>query len=104
MTDPAPGQPLEPRPHHLVERGRAVDRESELHGGRDLVDVLAAGAARADEMLFELALVERDRGGDLDHGSDDTSTGPRPQMKFRGAAGRGMTEVMKPIPAGHRNV
>jgi fluoroacetyl-CoA thioesterase len=25
-------------------------------------------------------------------------------MKFRGDAGRGMTETMKPIPAGHRNV
>src|SRR5277367_438580 len=103
MINPAPGQPFQPRAHPLVERGRTVDREAELHGGRDLVHVLAARAARADELLLELALVEGDRWGDGDHDGDDSPRRSRPQMKFRGAARHCMTSAMKPIPAGHRN-
>ena len=41
--------------------------EAELDGGGDLVDVLPAGAAGANEDLFDLVLVDRDAVGDRDH-------------------------------------
>ena len=62
-------------PHDFAERGRAVDREAELDRGRDLVDVLPARAAGADEMLLDLPLVERDVPRDLDHGISERDAG-----------------------------
>src|SRR5215208_8439020 len=49
----------------LERQRRRLDVEAELHGCRDLVDVLAAGSRRADEALLDLALVERQRRRDL---------------------------------------
>ena len=53
-----PAQALEPLADSGQQRGRMADVEAQLHGRRQLVDVLAAGAGRADEILFDLALVE----------------------------------------------
>ena len=41
--------------------------EAELDRGGDLVDVLSARAAGANEDLFDLVLVDRDAVGDRDH-------------------------------------
>src|SRR3954451_528112 len=64
----AAGEALQALAHGLGQAGRAADVEAELDGGGELVDVLAAGARAADEALLQLALVEGDRVGDLDHG------------------------------------
>jgi hypothetical protein len=50
-----------------MQRYRSRDVEAELHGGRDLVDVLATRAGSADEGKLDLALVERDAGGNDYH-------------------------------------
>src|SRR5690606_39272022 len=51
--------------------------EAELHRRRDLVDVLAAWARRADEVLDELVLADRHARGDLDGDhSRHTETSP----------------------------
>jgi hypothetical protein len=68
-----PASALEALLHRLGER-RGVDVEAKLDRGRDLVDVLAAWPRRADEPLFELALVDLDGRRDLDH---DCTSAPR---------------------------
>src|SRR6185437_14982760 len=65
---PSARQMLEPLTHGREQRGRMPDVEAQLHRRRQLVDILAAGAGRADEILFDLALVEADAVGDADHG------------------------------------
>src|SRR6185312_9122985 len=56
-------QVLEPLTHGREQRGRMTDVETQLRRRRQLVDVLAAGAGRADEILFDFALVEADAVG-----------------------------------------
>ena len=46
--------------HALIEGLRPGEIEAQLHGGGDLVDVLAAGTGSADETQFEVGV------GDLD--------------------------------------
>src|ERR1700733_9915153 len=62
----APGQDLQATARGIVEKARAAEVVAQLHRALDLVDVLPARAARADEMLFECGLVDRDFG--QDHG------------------------------------
>src|SRR5690606_41244062 len=51
---------------HLVRQAGRVGRvEAELHGGGDLVDVLAAGAGRADELLLKLVCADLDARRDM---------------------------------------
>ncbi len=44
--------------------------EAQLDGGRDLVDVLAAGAGGADKALLQLVVVNRKGVVDVQHGWD----------------------------------
>src|SRR5690606_28845322 len=50
--------------HTLGKAGRAGGVEAKLHGGRNLVDVLPAGAGSADEAFFQLVLADLGLGGD----------------------------------------
>src|ERR1700691_528475 len=58
----SPGQGLEAPARGIVEKARAAEVVAQLHRALDLVDVLPARAARADEMLFERGLVDRNIG------------------------------------------
>ena len=53
----------------LISEGerRSIDVESELHRGRHFVDVLPARSGGADEPLLDLAFVDGERVGDLNH-------------------------------------
>src|SRR5262249_12281013 len=85
--------------------------ESQLHRGRELVDVLPARTGGADEALDELALLDRDVVGDADHAAGSllvmaglvpaihafpVETSPRRRCPRRGRASR-MTRLR---PAG----
>ena len=68
--------------------------EAQLHGGRELVDILPAGAGGADEAFRELVLVNRDMVGDADH------HGARVIWGLPGLPGNfNATEVSSPSPA-----
>jgi len=64
---PPPGEQTQSGSRRVVEVRRVEGIEAELDGGGDLVDVLSAGAAGANEDLFDLVLVDRDAVGDRDH-------------------------------------
>jgi len=64
---PPPGEQAQSRTGRFIEARRLEGIEAELDRGGDLVDVLSAGAAGADENLLELVLVDRDVVGDRDH-------------------------------------
>src|SRR5690606_19295606 len=51
--------------HPFRQAGRVGRVEAELHGGGDLVDVLAAGAGRADELLLKLVCADLDARRDM---------------------------------------
>ena len=61
------GEQAQSGSRRVVEARRVEGIEAELDGGGDLVDVLSAGAAGANEDLFDLVLVDRDAVGDRDH-------------------------------------
>src|SRR5665213_1110476 len=69
LRHPPPSPGFEAAPHALVQVWRCIDREAQLNRARHLVDVLAARAARPDELLLDLALVQGDGVGDSDHGA-----------------------------------
>src|SRR5262245_24009238 len=52
--------------HTLRQAGRIPRVEAQLYGGRHLVNVLAAGAGRADKALFEVARMDDDIVGNND--------------------------------------
>ena len=52
------GQGAQAHAHGVRDRRRARGVEAQLHGGRDLVDVLAAGARGGEERELDLALAE----------------------------------------------
>src|SRR6516225_4813190 len=64
---PPSGEQAQSGSRRFVEARRAEGIEAELDRGGDLVDVLSAGAAGANEDLFDLVLVDRDAVGDRDH-------------------------------------
>src|SRR5580704_14453256 len=66
---PRAGEPLQTGAHVVRQRRRVAYVEAKLNRGRQLVDVLAARPRRAHEALFDFALVDRDVGGDADHGA-----------------------------------
>ena len=61
------------RAHRPGQRGRAAHVEAQLDRGRDLVDVLPAGAGGAHEAFLDLPLVEHDLVGDA-HGTSSVAT------------------------------
>src|SRR5208282_2272155 len=64
---PPSGEQAQSGSRRFVEARRVEGIEAELDRGGDLVDVLSAGAAGANEDLFDLVLVDRDVVGDRDH-------------------------------------
>ncbi len=67
---PPPGEPTQSRLGCCIKTSRASNIEAKLHRGRDLVDVLAAGAAGAHENLLDRVLVDHNTRSDLDHPLD----------------------------------
>ena len=67
---PAAGQPDEARAHVFGQGGRARGIEAQLHGGRDLVDVLAAGPRRAYERNGYFVVPYLDSGRYPDHADE----------------------------------
>src|SRR4051812_8236979 len=65
--EPPAGQPLEAHRHVIAQRRRAPRVKAQLHRGRKLVDVLAAGPGGADEALVEFFILDADIVGDADH-------------------------------------
>src|SRR5579872_7080427 len=55
--EPRAGEPLEPGPDVARQRWRAAHIETQLHRGRQLVDVLAAWTRGAHEAFVDFALV-----------------------------------------------
>src|ERR1700720_3210228 len=66
--EPAARQPFQPHAHVGGQRGRAAHVEAQLHGARELVDVLAARPGSAHEALLQLAFLDADAVGYPDHG------------------------------------
>src|SRR5262249_2757132 len=56
---------------HRGWQSRSSDVETQFNRCGDLVDVLAARARGADELFFDVRIVENDRIGDSDHGRQD---------------------------------
>ena len=68
-----PDQPL----FHLRRQGRRVCHiEPQLYCGGQLVDILSAWSARADENELNLLLIQVDRGGDFNHAASITARLP----------------------------
>jgi hypothetical protein len=61
------GQQAQSGSRRVVEARRVEGIEAKLDGGGDLVDILSARAAGANEDLLDLVLVDRDAVGDRDH-------------------------------------
>src|ERR1700757_136565 len=64
---PPSSQQAQSGSRRVVQARRAEGIEAELDCGGDLVDVLSARAAGANEDLFDLVLVDRNAAGDRDH-------------------------------------
>ena len=64
LGQPASGKPLQPRAYRVGEAGRPADVEPQLHRGLDLLDILSTGARRAQKILVQFTLVERNASRD----------------------------------------
>ena len=78
------GERPKPRAHRRRQIGRIGDIEAQLNRRLHLLDVLTAGAGRAHEIFMQLAFVDGDGRGDLNHDivrdfsrEDCNTNGPR---------------------------